>query len=119
VRDPSRDDETRGCYTARLPSEKPHRASGVKNPAMEKRVTMGTPMEKIMHRFKVTTPNNGTVYIVYGRDEAEALGRLPASLPIERVERAGYSVDGVLHVPPEEVAAAMASTRDDRVAPLA
>ena len=75
-------------------------------------------------RFKVTVPpttpdaKDGRVLFLYGRDETEARSRLPAALAAgARFEPAGYSQDGVLHLPDEEVRACMASTQDERVAP--
>jgi len=66
-------------------------------------------------RFKVTSGER--VLFVYGRDRDEALGRLPANLPVESITAAGRVKNGVVHYPDDEVRAVMASTRDERRAP--
>jgi len=70
---------------------------------------------KISHRFKVATPDGRTLF-VYGCNELAARKRLPAdSLGV--LEPAGRVEDGVVHIPPEEVQAAMESMVEGRVAP--
>lgn len=72
-------------------------------------------------RFRVTTVDEAgkddRVLFVYGRDEAEVRSKLPAALRVGRVEPAGQAVDGVVHFPPDELRAAMASMQDGRKAP--
>ena len=91
-------------------------------PELEEVEEEGPPVVAL--RFKVTTPpttpdgKDGSVLFVYGRDEAEARSRLPAAIGAgARFEQAGYSENGVLHLPDEEVRACMASTKDERIAP--
>jgi len=73
-------------------------------------------------RFRVTTVDelgkDGKVLFVYGRDQAEACGRIPSPLLVNaRIELAGHVENGVVHFPPDELREAMASMQDGRRAP--
>jgi len=68
-------------------------------------------------RFRVTADGKPTLF-VYGKDEAEARGRLPGDRTGDRITPAGHvDASGRAHFPPEEVRVAMESARDDRKAP--
>jgi hypothetical protein len=67
-------------------------------------------------RFKVTLADKRVLF-VYGRDEAEATSRL-AGLDVTAIEYAGNVENGVVYLLDEEVRAAMASTKDERIAPM-
>jgi len=61
-------------------------------------------------RFKVTTAADRVLF-VYGREEAEAVSRLPeATRAGARIEPAGHVENGELRVPDEEARAVAAST---------
>ncbi len=75
-------------------------------------------IDRLSLRFMVLTPEKRILF-VYGKDETQARGRLPAELAAAvAFEPAGF-VDccGVLCVPPEEARAVTGSIVEGRVAP--
>jgi hypothetical protein len=69
-------------------------------------------------RYQLTT-DQGRVFIVYAGSEAEARAQLSTTLNVSAcsVKETGYSENGIIHIPAEELAAIMRSTEDDRIAP--
>ena len=71
----------------------------------------------VSSRFRVTTRDDRVLF-VYGRDQAEACGRIPSALLLNaRVEPAGHVEGGVVRFPPEELRQVMGSMQDGRRAP--
>ena len=101
----------------------PDPASSFRDPEPPDEEEEEEPSEPVVsNRFKVTTKDEvgkvDKVLFVYGRDQAEACGRIPSPRLLNAdVEPAGHATDGVVHIPPEELRQAMESMCDGRKAP--